>query len=162
VQPLLAFVTTGFYSGAAIGGLAGADSICASEADDGGANGTFRAWISNSSTSAAARLNHVARPYVLADGTIVAKDWTDLTDGTLAAAIARNADGTAAPLGGAWTATDASGAISYPSNTCNDWTSNSGQGADGYVGAANSDWTLNSVQPLDSCSVQSRLYCLQQ
>jgi hypothetical protein len=72
------------------------------------------------------------------------------------------ADGVQGALGGAWTATDPFGEISYPSNTCYNWTFNAGQGADGYVGAANGDWSRNSVQPLDDCSVQSPLYCLEQ
>jgi len=162
VTPLLAFVTKNFFNGADIGGLAGADAKCAAEAHAAGNPNAFRAWISDSSTSAATRLQHPTLPYVMADGTRVADNWTDLTDGSIDAAITRNADGTQGPMGGAWTATNPSGGISDPSHTCSNWTSTSGQGADGYVGSANGDWTQNSVFPIDNCTVQSRLYCFQQ
>lgn len=159
---LRVFVTFGAFSGAEIGGLAGADAICAGEAQAEGLPGTYKAWLSDSQMSAAERLSHGDGPYVMVDGTKVADDWDDLTDGSIDAPIVRSASGTDVGLGGAWTATDPSGGISYGSNTCSDWTSNSGLGADGYRGAANGDWTLNSVQPLDYCSVRSPLYCVEQ
>jgi hypothetical protein len=118
--------------------------------------------MSDSVTSASDRLTHGTTPYVMPDGTQIADDWTDLTDGTIDAPLTKRADGTDRGLGGVWTATSPSGGISYPANTCTDWTSDSGLGADGYHGASNGDWTTNSVQPLDFCSVSSPLYCFQQ
>ncbi len=161
-SPLIVFATQNLYSGSQIHGLVGADAICAGEASSAGLPGTFRAWLSDSNTSAAARHTHGTNPYALPDGTQVADDWTDLTDGSIDAPITRHADGSESPLGGVWTATAPSGGISYPGNTCSNWTSDAGLGADGYAGATNGDWSLNSVFPLDNCALTSRLYCFQQ
>jgi hypothetical protein len=159
---LLVFVTRRSYSGAEIGGLGGADTICAGEAQDESLPGTYKAWLSDSRSSVASRMSHGSMPYVMVDGTKVADDWNDLTDGSLDAPITLTSGGENVGLGGVWTATTPSGDTSYPANTCVDWTSDSGMGADGYHGASNGDWTLNSVQPLDSCSVRSPLYCFQE
>jgi hypothetical protein len=159
--PSLVFLTFEDFSGGAIGGLAGADAKCQQEASYEGVPGTYKAWLSDSTTSAAARLTHSRGPYVLVDGSKVADNWSDLTDGSIARAITQTLTGDRG-LGGVWTGTSPSGGISYPASTCSDWTSDIGLGADGYHGAANGDWTLNSVQPLDNCSVQSPLYCFQQ
>lgn len=159
---LLVFVTKSRFTGAQIGGLAGADAKCAAEAQAANKAGTFKAWMSDSTTSAAARLTRDIVPYVLSNDVKVADGWHDLTDGSLDTAITLAADGTDQGLGGVWTATDPAGTISYPTNTCSNWTSTSGRGANGYHGAANGDWTRNSVTPLDWCSVASRLYCIQQ
>jgi hypothetical protein len=161
-SPLLVFVTKGYFSASQISGVVGGDAKCAAEASNAGLPGVFRAWMSDAGVSAGERHTHGTVPYVLANGTQIADDWTDLTDGSIDAPITRNADGGEAVFGGAWTATNPAGTISYPSNTCTNWTSNGGLGADGYIGASNGDWSRNSVQPLDTCAATSRLYCFQQ
>jgi hypothetical protein len=126
--------------------------------------GTYKAWLSGSAVDVASRFTHSSSPYVMVDGTRIADDWTDLTDGSLAAPITRDAHGVDNGLGGVWTATDPSGHVSYPGSTCSDWTYGSPDqlGADGYMGASHGDWSLNSVQPLDTCDVRNRLYCFEQ
>ncbi len=55
LKPNFVFVTTTNQSGN-LGGLAGADAICQARATAGGIPGTFRAWLSSTTTSAASRL----------------------------------------------------------------------------------------------------------
>ena len=155
------FVTHGRFDGN-LGGLAGADQKCAQEAQAAGLPGTFKAWLSDATTSAASRLTHATIPYRLVDGTKVADDWTDLTDASLDAAITLTPTCGNDGGGGAWTNTDPSGAISNPFLSCTNWTSAGDSGGDGYVGATDGDWTANSAFPFDTCSVTSRLYCFGQ
>lgn len=158
---LKVFLTASDYSGSQVGGLTGADAKCQAQADAAGLPGTYVAWLSSSTVSAGSRIAHATVPYVQVDGTQVADDWTDLTDGSIDAAITLTATGVDRGVGGVWTATATSGGISDPAHTCSDWTSNSGLGADGYHGASHGDWTVNSVQPLDNCTVANPLYCVQ-
>ena len=89
-----------------MGGIAGADAICASEADTAGLDGEFKAWLSTLSSAAADRLAQSSVPYVLVNRTRVADNWDDLTDGSIQAPINRDASGQI--LGGdVWTGTSA-------------------------------------------------------
>ena len=80
------FITSETYTGN-LGGLAGADVECNSLAEAAELSGTYKAWLSTPTVSAADRLTHSEVPYVLPDGTRVADDWIDFTDGALAHAI---------------------------------------------------------------------------
>ena len=178
------FVTSTTYDGN-LGGLAGADAKCAARAAAAGLSGTYKAWLSDQTTSAASRLTHAAVPYKRTDGVAVANNWTDLTDGDLAVVtspspftVGINHDefGVALSSGtvGAWTATLPDGSTADPSGVlnCFSWTSNvasaSPSGGIGYaldipvtlpVGNAGSAWTAYAIE---SCSSLYRLYCLQQ
>lgn len=174
--PRTVFVTFQYLNGADLAGIAttagctgghrglcAADYVCQQEAQGESLPGTYKAWLSDSTLAAKDRLTHSTGPYVMVDGTPIANDWTDLTDGTLDAAITLTSGGANFGTGGAWTATTPAGDISAP-DTCSDWIDGSAAdfGADGFVGSANGDWTQNSVVPIDRCNVQSRLYCFQQ
>ncbi len=78
-QPNMMFVTSTSYTGA-IGGLVGADSICQARAIAGGLTGTYKAWLSSSSTSAISRLGN-ASGWVRRDGLPVFNTQADLTAG---------------------------------------------------------------------------------
>lgn len=137
--PLRVFVTytniptaVGPDSGFDLGGLAGADQKCRTAAA--GANlpaeaGRWKAWLSDTTTSAASRLNKNGSPYKLVDGTIIAENWTDLTDGTLQNSIRKTQHGNSYNGEGAtrknavWTNTSPDGekASSALKDTCNDW-----------------------------------------
>ena len=78
----LVFLTDGKFDGN-LGGLAGADAKCASEAAANGKPGLFKAWLSTATVSASSRLVHSNLPYVRPDGVRVAMNWDDLTDGAL-------------------------------------------------------------------------------
>lgn len=157
-----------------LGGLAGADAICqaAAEASSLVTQGTYRAWLSTASTSAASRLTHATVPYIQVNGQKVADNWNDLTNGDLEAAICKsqfqaNVPSTACsdigdPIFRAWTATDTSGTFAGP-GSCNEWTSNSG-GSSAQTGNithfASAGWT---DQGDDTCAATDvALYCLQQ
>ncbi|MET0791193.1 MAG: hypothetical protein ABW061_06690, partial [Polyangiaceae bacterium] len=84
----IVFVTSTRYSGK-FGGVAGADVQCQARAVAANLAGVYRAWLSGPDlpSSPSARFAHSSVPYRLLDGSLVADDWGDLTDGTLQHAI---------------------------------------------------------------------------
>jgi hypothetical protein len=78
------FVSSMVYTGN-LGGLDGADGKCQTlaMAVNPPLPGSYKAWLSSSTTAAKDRLTHSVGPYVLVDGkTKVANDWNDLTSHT--------------------------------------------------------------------------------
>ena len=146
-------------STAALGGLSGADAQCQSLADAAGLSGTYMAWLSDSSDSAADRLDHLGA-FVRVDGTTIAGSWADLTDGSLAVAINRTEQGTivSSSPGAVWTATATDGTLQ--GGSCSNWTSASGASSAtvGDHGATGATWTAGSTSP---CSASLRLYCVE-
>lgn len=63
-----------------LGGIAGADALCAAQAMAGGLDGEFKAWLSTVSSPVSDRVTHASGPYVLVNGTRIADDWDDLVD----------------------------------------------------------------------------------
>lgn len=106
---------------------------------------------------------HSTVPYRLVNGTLVAQDWADLTDGSIGARILFTADGTpinALPgsVFGAWTGTATDGTAR--ADHCNDWTSGGpGLGGTGHTLSTDGSWTNDGGQ---SCQGDERLYCLEQ
>ena len=76
------FVTSQSHNGD-FGGLTGADAFCQSLALTAGLSGTYKAWLSDTTGSPATRFAQASVPYRLVDGTTIANDWNDLTDGTI-------------------------------------------------------------------------------
>ena len=96
-------------------------------------------------------------PYLRTDATVIANDWTDLTDGFLNAAIEFDENGVTRSAS-VWTNTQANG-NSAGGNHCSDWTG-TGLGGVGTASATVSgDWTDNGIHP---CNVSDRLYCFGQ
>lgn len=158
------FVTSASYFSTAIGSLSNADALCQSQAGLLGYDGSYKALLSDETTSAKDRLT-ITYPIIRAsDGVVVAA--TNLWSGTL-----DNAIGT----GGVdvWTGTKTDG-TKDTGNTCTSWTSASGPafvgkadktfGGDGRFDYENHSWihTGNYGNTPFSCSAQWRLYCLQQ
>jgi hypothetical protein len=153
------FVTSTVQT-AALGGIAGADALCATQAADANLDGEFKAWLSTTSSSVVDRLSHDGGPFVRVDETIVANDWADLLDGALLAPIDRDATGQAR-TGDVWTGTLSTGA-SYAVSDCAAFTSGSGSSGHALCGSSTSTtatWTDN--QPA-SCPSTLRLYCIEQ
>ena len=86
-DPCTVFVTSTSTTGN-IGGVAGADAICAAQANAAGLSGRFLAWLSDTrGASPSARFNKSLGAYRLVDGTQIASSYADLTDGRIAAPI---------------------------------------------------------------------------
>lgn len=155
----IVFVTESTHTGN-LGGLEGADAICQSEADAAGLSGTFMAWFSDSTHSPSTRFSRAGGPFVLVNGTVIATDWSDLTDGNLLAPISLTASG-AELEGWAWTGTTAEGQLDPYESTCDAWQSTvyPFQGWFGTTTYTNMYWTYNDGI---SCSVSASLYCFQQ
>ena len=168
----MVFATSMTYTGN-LGDLTGADAICNSLASASTANlsGTFAAWLSDSTTSAASHVTRAANcgpdaratcAYELADATqdSVATSWTDLTDGTLSTAVHYTERGllVTAPLL-AWTGSNSNGTAG--ASNCTDWkfAINSENGTNGVVSSTTSTWSNNGALTCDSLA---RLYCIQQ
>ena len=62
--PKRVFVTSTTYKGN-LGGLAGADAKCQTRANAASLGGTWKAWLSDSTTSAASRLTQSVSGYIL-------------------------------------------------------------------------------------------------
>lgn len=175
------FLTSMVYDGA-LDGLAGADCKCQELADKQGLTGTFKAWLSDSATSASDRLTHSVVPYVDVWGRTIANDWEDLTDGTLDNAILvdeKGYDYTDSPgcdpmilatgiAGEVWTDTRTDGSAATGRN-CMDWTDNrtSDEGGEGgFVGYYCFDteaWTDPTyAEVFSGCAAEKSLYCFQQ
>lgn len=123
-----------------LGGLAGADATCQAAADANGLGGVWMAWLSDETEGPATRfITHSGMPYVQTDGTMIASNWADLTDGTLAAGINRTAAGVEGGGNVFFTNTKSDGSPSG-ANHCSGWTSRSGMGAAGSE-SMTSTWT---------------------
>lgn len=174
VEPLpagakLVFVTRTTYSGD-LGGLTGADGLCAAAAGAASLGGTWRAWLS---TTVGTPVNAFDR--IQGDGPwyLVGTD----TAGRRIKAFTNKASLRAAPLvpidrtelgvqltGGrfVWTGTAPTGNASTPTslydNSCGNWT-DSAFGSQGDVGDVYAHWTNQRGMTCDSTA---SLYCFQQ
>lgn len=167
------FVTSAVYAGN-LGGLAGADSKCQTLASAANLSGTYKAWLSDATSTAASRLTHSSGPYVLVDGTLVASDWAHLASGVLSNAIDKTEQNGPAAAGTAssqacfgvacvWTDTNADGTLSQGSYSCQDWTSQS-PNDNAVLGETSSTSTYWSSFATSSgiCDLTAPLYCVQQ
>lgn len=154
----LVFVTNNVFHGD-LGGLAGADALCNSEASILGRPGTYKAWLTGLG-SVSERMTPSNVPYVRADGSVVAYNWADLTDGSLHNPIVTTATGV--PIAATfrvWTNV-APGGERAGINSCGLW--NSSLALSGAVGnplVTDGRWTNDGTV---SCASQARLYCVQQ
>lgn len=173
------FVTSTTYNGN-LGSLSGADSKCQARADAANLGGSWKAWLSDTNTTAAQRLTHSRGSYKLIDGAVVAHNWADLTDGSLVTAINLTELGSrisddptfCQPSDSVWTKTSETGSNDNTGKGgCNNWTSelalrdvdNPNESSAGLVGKANRSsrgWTAWCGRA--SCSQFSRLYCFEQ
>jgi hypothetical protein len=144
-----------------LGGLAGADNRCQTEADNAGLGGTFKAWLSDETSSPSTRFSRGDGAYRLVDGTVVANSWDDLTDGTLQHGITMTANGeTPDFFAEVWTGTATDG-LPSGSDWCQNWTSGSNvrSALKGSHGATDGRWTSASIS---TCQLPARLLCFEQ
>lgn len=165
--PCRVFVTSSRHTGN-LGGLAGADRTCTNLAHSAGLPGRYKAWLSTDAASPLTRFRLSTGPYVLPNGTRIANNWADLTDGTLRAPInimenGRPADTTVPGGPYAWTRTETSGARSSDTvHDCQDWTTGSSAGILGNYGYIEQTGTFWTATFSSTCSSTHRLYCFQQ
>ena len=145
-----------------MGGLAGADAICAARATAAGLSGTYLAWLSEGSTDEPRDRFTQSSPYARVDGTRVADSWADLTDTTILAPI--NVTETGSTIGGTrdvWSNILWTGAEKVGNDDCSNWTSTAGLGWEGDHSQTNQTWAAPSVGTT-SCANSNRLYCFEQ
>ena len=158
----LVFVTSAAYQATVVVDVLGADLTCAMLADAPSAlpvlrGRTWRAWLSSSTEAVTTRLVHGTMPYVLTSGVVIAKHWTDLTDGAIQAGIALDEKG-ATQSGPVWTGTSSSGTLVLPD--CNRWSLSGASlmGTAGVIGTGGTNWTTaNQI----GCQQTARLYCFE-
>ncbi|MFO0618542.1 MAG: hypothetical protein U0414_38475 [Polyangiaceae bacterium] len=165
--PKLIFLSDYMGPGALMG-LSGADLRCDMVGKTLVPTSTFKAWMSDSTLSAEARLSHHLGWYWLPPDqempmnppVLVAIGWDDLTDGTLLHGIDRNIFGATIPGARAWTGTQVTGAAT--TNTCMDWNgSTSALGTVGSADAVDGQWT-DMGTPSGCADDTVRLYCIEQ
>jgi hypothetical protein len=152
----LVFVTSTSTDGN-IGGLVGADAMCAAAAATGSLPGGFRAWISDSTDSPSTRLTQSSGPYHLVSGGLVANNWADLTDGTLNVPISDDEKGLFVGFVEVWTGTFADGTPS--GRNCNDWSTTAAVGEYGTSTVTNSGWSFTGGT---NCPDVKHIYCVEQ
>ncbi len=184
------FVTSTQHRGN-IPGTSAADLFCNIRAQAGGHSGYFKAWISDSpETDPESTFTRSSIPYALPDGSVVAADWTDLTDGQLNVPIDQDENGQTvvsnAPFDfNVWTGTDHRGQHYFlppPNETvaldCDNWFATDAQtvvnengvpwGIGGFTSHTNSSWSLQSLDnfelfsPTTACAQKHNLYCFEQ
>ncbi len=122
------------------------------------------AWLSGEFRSPSTAFRRSDVPYRLLDGSVVAKNWTELTNDELLHPIDVFENGSPVPPGQTlevWTGTSSWGFGA--GNTCIDWTISSPDIAYGIVGlsdATDARWSLAYDQFCDRDDVH--LYCFEQ
>jgi hypothetical protein len=162
-----AFITSTVQKGD-FGGLAVADAVCQERAEAAGLpEGTYLAWLSDSNDSPSTRFTQATVPYVLVNGTQIADNWTDLTDGTIDSALNRNENGDNVSNSNnahrrARTGTRANG--TPHGRRCSDWTATTGDGIWGSALNTNYQWSGASggSSISSSCGDNQAFFCFQQ
>lgn len=158
IMPKRAFITSTSSTGN-LSGLAGADLRCQNLADAVPLGGTYKAWLSDGTTSAASRFTQFASYYTMVNGTRIANNWADLTDGTIAARLNVTESG-ATVSSAVWTNTSISGGITGTRH-CSNWVigTSAQTGSEGTTGYADYSWTADTY---NNCNQIKRLYCFEQ
>jgi hypothetical protein len=124
--------------------------------------GTWKAWVSDTTSSPSARFAQVTVSYRLLDGTLVASSWTALTSGTLANSIRLNENTQPFQNGSeVWTATGVDGTLLV--HACTSFTDasngNASWAAEGLADQTGSKWTNAYTQ---FCDRTAHIYCFEQ
>jgi hypothetical protein len=157
----LVFVTSTEQPPSGLGGLAGADTLCASRASAAGLAGTYVAWLSTSSTDARDRLG-TARGWRRVDGRAFADTAMDVATGAIYFPPRLDETGTDVYVPGAGTPSVATGTVAGgtwagANLDCSGWTG----GGDGTYGTAEAGGGGFSTAYFASnlCSSPARIYC---
>ncbi len=167
--PKWVFVTSSTISGA-MGGLPGADAICQNLAEAADLPGTYLAWLSDGVASPSSRFVQASTTYALVDGTPIADDWQDLTDGSLAHAIDLTQAGGVPPAGNhtcgadsVWSNVTAAGDVADAASHCEGWTAADGiQSHSGRWDLTTDEWSASCFGGGATCLWFSPIYCFAQ
>lgn len=159
------FVTSQPIAGK-MGGLEAADAWCMELAGEAALEGEFKAWLSTAEIGPSVRMTHFSGSYRLVDGTLIAMDWADLTDGTLAHPINldQNGEMVSPPQvcegHEVWTNTKPDG-TPFSNNDCGGWHEELGTSMAGQFMAVDETWTQSRCIAA-ACFATLPLYCVQQ
>ena len=167
------FVTSQSWNGN-LGGFNGADAKCQTAANNAGLGGTWKAWLSDSTTNAKDRISDGF--YVRARdkrvwnncwcGRVIASNKAQLTDGGIDVSISNTEYGAVPGYYPVFTATNAQG--NSAGSACSSWTSNIGCVSPGRNDVTNEEWTMWAASGCCSpgtgcrCSESKHLYCFEQ
>lgn len=154
------FVSSAAFT-ADLGGPLGADAQCQNLAKGAQLGGKWKAWISSSTSSPSTRFTKSTVAYRLLNGTLVARDWSELTSGALSHGIDRDENGTLTPNAEVWTGTTTAGTSA--GDGCFGFTSASDEGppvTQGTTAHKNGKWTDVYLQHCDRTN--PRIYCFEQ
>ena len=162
----IVFVTSDLYQPGQFMGLGGADQRCRSLAQQAGLKNFagFKAWLSDSNTSARDRMYHGRGRYELVNGLLVADDWEALVAGELQNPImATETSETQDTI--VWTGTNPDGSAAEGADHCLDWTYTGVQHAVhwGVASETSPSWTMaaTDTNPTD-CGGGQPIYCFEQ
>lgn len=156
LNPNFVFITSTTYTGS-MGGLAGADSNCQARATAGGLAGTYRAWLSSTTSNAITRLG-TASGWVRPDGKPFTNSKTDLLNGKIDYALVLDENGADANGKTVRTATNPGTGMWNGSGSCLDWTD--ATAANSTTTGNNSNGTFAwSSNGSGSCSGALPIYC---
>ena len=172
--PKFVFVTANTFTGN-LGGVAGGNAKCQTEAAAAGLPGTYNAWLSDSLgnyPAATDQFTQSPQPYVKPNPsmTVVANSWTQLVSGALENDPDTTATGVGLPEGTpVWTATTNLGTSFLAQHgvvpNCTNWTDSSSTdaGGDGWIDYPGS-WTKSPGVGGGTlgCSGTAQIYCFQQ
>lgn len=176
------FVTSANYTGGTLGAdLNLSDFKCQTLANAVGFSGTWKAWISNCTPvngcstpySPHTRMVHSNSPYVLPNGSIVANNWNDLTDGTILSQIIIDENGNNVGRMPVATGTNYNGSNFNTSSDdsgryCGNWVGTTWFYG-GYTDMIDYRWTARMNYSYGvggyagiACNIPTKLYCLKQ
>jgi hypothetical protein len=155
------FVSTQMFTGN-LGGISGADHTCQSLANAAQLGGSWKAWVSDSTSSPSTRFAQAAVGYRLLNGTLLATGWTGLVSGALLHGIDLTEQHSTAANSEVWTGTLESG-IAIGSNVCSGFTSSANAATHAVIGnTSRTDigWSNATAQSCDHNNL--RIYCVEQ
>lgn len=153
------FVTNGTWNGN-LGGLSGADTLCATAASEGGRSGTWKALISDGTTAAKNHITMTGSIYNF-DDVKVANDNNAFWAGTFTGTVAFSEYSNSIGFDYVYTGTSASG-NNIANRHCNAWT----DGTNSYNGEAGLSTNHTVGQGIDytnlTCNTAKHIYCISQ
>ena len=158
------FVTSTSYRGGQFGGIAGADSKCATAAANAGLIDTYKAIISDTSSDVVTSLNFTGSVYKLTGEEVeveIVANGSDLWNAgsvDLLAKVNRDENYALISPSKPWTGTTSDG--SHSDFNCSNWTSDAGVGDYGSTNSVTDFWLEDPNT--SACNIAHPLFCIKQ